>query len=778
LRAPTYHILVAALALLGAAAARAEPPPGFTEAVLEVSVNARGGGHTLVVLRDADGKLYLEAGDFARLNLVTPTQGERDSDGHRYFPLAALPRVALDFDAATQHLDIKAPPEAFQLTRESAPQRVGPRITPSDPGAFLNYQLSDQSIDGQRNAGELLELGLFNRNGVLTASGVARQGSGTDEAIRLDTVFTHDFVSRLETVNVGDTISDPGSWGNAVRFGGLRWATNFGIRPDLLTTPLLTTGGTAVVPSTVDVFVNNQRVSSTSVPPGPFVIDNVPTVSGGGDVSVVVRDALGREQVVTQSFYTGITLLAPGLSQYSVDLGKIRDDYAIYSNHYGALTGDATYRRGITDSLTVEGHAEFLAHDAHAVGVQVASGIDTLGIVTATVAGGGDGNGQGVLTGVGFERREKTVSAVLNFSYATDGFRQVGDETIPGLRFRTKSVAQLGFDVGRAGTLAAAAVLETYRDSPQLETLSLTDSVPIGPRGSLSLTLSRTTSGTTANSAYLTYTIALGGRRAATATAVRGSGVGAPSNELYATYLENPPVGPGAGWRLGGATTGDYDADFKAQFEPADAEVEAARNQGVSGQSLYVRGAATLLDGMLGATRSLTNSFAVVDVGGIADVPVYLDNQLVAHTDSSGHALLPNLRAFEPNRVGVDPVELPLATEIDARMVVLAPGYRTGVVARFPVTRIHGGTFRLVMDDGKPVPAGASVAYGGAEFPVAMDGTTYITTYAQAGGGRAHWDGTACTFTLPAPPADDVLPDLGTIHCAAAAAADDSGRSP
>ncbi len=407
--------------------------------------------------------------------------------------------------------------------------------------------------------------------------------------------------------------------------------------------------------------------------------------------------------------------------------------------------------------------------------MQVASRIDTLGIVTATVAGGGDGNGQGVLTGVGFERREKAVSAVVNVSYATDGFRQVGDETIPGLRFRTKTVGQLGFDVGRAGTLAAAAVLETYRGTPQLATLSLTDSVPIGMQGALSLTLSRTSGTTTANSAYLTYTMALGGRRAATATAVRGSGVGAPANELYATYLENPPVGPGTGWRLGGATTGDYDADLKAQFEPADAEVETARNQGISGTSLYVRGAATLLDGMLGATRSLTNSFAVVDVGGIPDVPVYLDNQLVAHTDSNGHALLPNLRPFEANRVSVDPVELPLATEIDARIVALAPGYRTGVVARFPVSRIHGGTFRLVTDDGKPVPAGASVAYGGAEFPVAMDGTTYITTYAREGEGRAHWDDTACTFVLPAPPADDVLPDLGTIHCAAAG---DAGRAP
>ena len=108
-RAPTYHILVALLLALGAGPARADGPAGLSEAVIEVSVNERSGGAMLVVLKDPEGRLYLEAADYTRLNLVTPTQGGRDADGHHYFPLSALPRVALEFDAASQHLNIKAP---------------------------------------------------------------------------------------------------------------------------------------------------------------------------------------------------------------------------------------------------------------------------------------------------------------------------------------------------------------------------------------------------------------------------------------------------------------------------------------------------------------------------------------------------------------------------------------------------------------------------------------------------------------------------------------------
>lgn len=765
-----YHIL-ALLIGLWSLGARAEDAPGrsstvpFTEVVLEVAVNAREGGEMLVVLRDPAGHFYLEAGDLKRMNLVVPNRDGRDYDGKRYFPLFAGSRLVAEFDAATQHLNIKAPAEAFEMTRLASPLPRAAALTRAEPGAFLNYQLSEQRIAGVNATGAFAELGIFAGPGVLTNSGVTRSSDGTSSTLRLDTSFTHDFAERLETLNVGDSISDPGSWGNAVRFGGVRWARNFAIRPDLLTTPLLTTGGTAVVPSTVDVFVNNQRVSSLNVPPGPFVVDNVPAVSGAGDVRVVVRDALGREQSMTQSFYSGVSLLAPGLSQYSADLGPVRKDYALANFHYGAMFGAGTYRRGLSDSLTVEGHGEFVAGDAHALGINFAKRIDILGILTATLAAGGNADGNGLLAGVGWERRERRWSLVFNTSYATSNYRQVADAVITGFVPRTRTLAQASLDFGPRGSLAVAAAMDGYRGAPTQQTISASYSVRAGEQGAVNLTLSDSLGATPQRSVFLTYTVGLGGRRAFTTSAIGGKGEGAPQNEVFASVLQNPPVGPGYGWRLGGATSGNYDADGRAQFDPLDVEVEAARNQGISGQSLFVSGAATLLQGDLHLTRSVTGSFASVDVGGIAGVPVYLDNQRVTTTDSNGRALLHNLRAYEDNRISVAPEELPMDTEILGKQVVLAPAYRSGVVARFPVTRIHGGTFRLVTATGAPVPTGAEVRFNGGSFPVVFDGVTYVTTLAAAGTGSATWDGGTCSFEVPTPPANVVQPDLGTLAC-------------
>ena len=120
----------------------------------------------------------------------------------------------------------------------------------------------------------------------------------------------------------------------------------------------MTAGGQATLPLTVDVFVNNALVSRQSVPPGPFSITNIPIVSGTGEAQLVVRQLLGREQVITQAFYGAATLLKEGLADYSYELGAQRQDFGQTSNDYAKGLATATYRKGVTDSFTAELHGE------------------------------------------------------------------------------------------------------------------------------------------------------------------------------------------------------------------------------------------------------------------------------------------------------------------------------------------------------------------------------------------------------------------------------------
>ena len=769
-RSPWRFNLVWTLCLLGAAAARADiapaPDDGFRESVMNVTVNSQPDSATLIVLRDASGALWLDAADFPRLRLLAPPGAGILHQGRRYLPLAAVPGVSVALDESAQAISVSAAPAAFAATRVSAAPKVEPSACGASPGAFLNYQLSAQRVAGENLTGAYAEVGAFAARGVLLNSGVVRSLDGQTQAVRLDTSYTMDFPSRIERLTLGDAISDGSTWGSAVRFAGIGWGRNFSLRPDLITAPLLSATGTALVPSTVDVYVNNQKVSSETLPPGPFIIDQLPVVTGAGQVSVVVRDALGREQQVTEPFYSSLQLLAPGLSQYEADLGKVRRDYTTASAHYGEWMGTASYRRGISGALTLEAHGEFLENRAHAAGAAGAVALGHVAVLNFTAAAGGGPGTSGTLYGFGFERQGRRISLAASTSVASDGYRQISSAEVAALQFRRRDLAQVGLNLQRFGSLSAVIVRQQFSILPTDQTESLSYSRSITDRGALNLTATRSRQGNVQGSSlFLGFTFALAERRTAVITANGGSGAGAPDDELYATYIENPPLGPGQGWRLGASSRGNYDGELREQWSVGDLQLLAARNHGVSGQSVFWSGAATWLDGELRAARQVNGSFAVVDVAGIPGVPVYLDHQLVAHTDAQGQALLPELLPYEANRVNIEPEELPLDTSIGARTLTVTPRYRSGVVVKFPVERVHGGTFRLVTPDGSPVPAGATVQFMEQSFPVTYDGVTYVTGFDHGTAGTARWSGGQCSFRLAPPPADDPLPDMGTVTC-------------
>jgi outer membrane usher protein len=330
--------LAVSLALAAATAAAADTAPQpFEPTIVELRLNDQPDGTPLIVRRDADGTLLLKADDLPQLRLKTPSRGLLMVDGERYVRIDAAMGATTVFDAATQSVQVQLPPSAFQATRSSAISPDAPQVTTAGLGGFANYDLFGEQVDDQTSLGAILDLGVFGPRGVVTNSLVGRHDDLRREAVRLDTTWTLDFPERLATLRVGDAISASGAWGRSVRFGGVQFGTNFSTQPTLVTTPLLYAQGEAIVPSTVDVFVNGRQVASQDVPPGPFTIDRLPPITGAGQMQVVVTDALGRQQVIAQPYYTGSTLLRAGLNEYSFEAGAIREDYGLNSSAYGSL---------------------------------------------------------------------------------------------------------------------------------------------------------------------------------------------------------------------------------------------------------------------------------------------------------------------------------------------------------------------------------------------------------------------------------------------------------
>ena len=205
--------------------------------------------------------------------------------------------------------------------------------------------------------------------------------------IRDSTYWTHSDQDTLRTLRVGDTITSSLNGSRSVRVAGIQWGRNFALRPDLVTFPVSSLSASSVVPSSVSLYVNGVQQYSGNVPAGPFVVNQIPGVTGSGQATLVTRDALGRSVSTSVPLYIDTRMLAAGLSSYSIEVGVARRQFSVRSFDYDkrpAVTASGRY--GLDDALTLEGHTEMSA-GVYNVGAGALVRLGQAGVVNGALSG-------------------------------------------------------------------------------------------------------------------------------------------------------------------------------------------------------------------------------------------------------------------------------------------------------------------------------------------------------------------------------------------------------
>jgi outer membrane usher protein len=742
-----------------------------TPAWLDVSINGQQPGIALL-LRDGDGHLWVRREDLALWRLPVPQAAPIVYNGDEYYPLDALPGIKYQIDEAAQSVSIDSPARLFPETVVNDRESLAATPDRSQPGAFFNYDVIAARASGAAAAGSttfngLFELGAFNRWGEMTST--ALRAGQTDDAglIRLDTTFTQDRPEDLASLRIGDSISGVSSWGGAVHFAGVQWSTDFTTQPGFVTTPLAGIRGEAVLPSTLDLYINNALRLQTTIPPGPFVINDLPVNSGVGEARVVVLNMLGQEQTISVPYYVSPSLLRAGLSSFSYEVGAARDNYGLASNDYGRGLAVATDRHGFTDTFTGEIHAEVLA-DQQTAGLGGVWLVNDLGVLNAAVAGSHSDRGDGALMQFGFERQWHVLSVGGSVRYAESTFVEIGmlPTDLPPVRVVQGNVSTA---LPKRGSLSLNYIQEDYRTAAPEHLLSAQASWPVGRRGFLSLSALKPLRGGNGPTFGANFTLTLGSRTSASAGVIRQAG----GNEAQLQVQQNLPAGTGMGYRVSAGTgaTDQLDATWQYQNSAGTYALQTERINGATSTSFEAQGGVALLNDRLYVSRKLDESFAVVQVGDFANVHIYADNQVVAQTDSSGTALVPRIRAYERNPLGIDQADLPLDVDIDTLQKNAIPYRRSGVLVTFDLHRSLGALVSLVEEDGLPIPVGAVAVVGGndTEFPVGTKGETYLTGLSPSSVVHVSWPGKACEAKVVFTPSADPLPKLGPLVCQAVA---------
>lgn len=719
------------------------------------------------MLRARGGALYVSRSDLQSWRLRIPTAASLSHDGEDYLPLAAFTALQYRLDEPSQALIMTASPSAFIPIAIRGTRTVFATPPPSPPGAFLNYELTATRSGGELTESALLEPSVFGRWGSWQSDFLESHANGSARTVRLGTTWTRDQPESATTLRIGDSITGASSlWGGAVRFAGVQWGTDFATQPGLITFPLPTIAGATALPSTINLYVNGALRMSTNVPMGPFQLRDAPAITGDGQLQVVVRDLLGREQVITQSFYASPALLRRGLHDFSYEVGAVRENYGLASDDYGHALVVDTDRVGLSDNLTAEVHGEVL-REQQTLGVGGAWLIPSIGVASAAVAGSHSTQGAGALAVVGFDRTARRFSFGATIQLASKRFTDVGalgDQPTPIRMTRTYANVSLG----RFSSIGVASARQDYGGGRIVSLNSIREDFQLGRLGFLSLSVTRARAATSDTTVELLFTRSLGERTSATLDATSQGG---RAQELI-QIQRNLPAGVGSGYRVSAGMDGSPDGEVEYTWQTATGtyDADALRVVGETQESVSATGGIALMGERLFPTRRIDGSFAVVDVGKEPGVRIYDDNQLVGRTDADGQALVPRLRPYEDNRISIEQADLPLDAEIPTVEKNAVPYFRSGIRVRFPVLHPHGALITVVFEGGRELPPGALVRVMGrdGEFPSALHGEVYVTDLSAPSVLHATWPGGTCEFSVPkdAPmPSNDPLPHLGPYVC-------------
>lgn len=771
------HRLWLGLAVLGpgSGVADALPPPPSESAVvadatlyLDLLVNQVAKAE-LVPVQQRAGRLFLGSDVLRAAGVTLPgdPQGE--------VALEDIAGLHSDYDSQNQRLLLQVPPAWLP------DQRVGDRnLYPASAartsfGALLNY---DAYLNDTDEGGTYLaawnELRLFDDWGTFSTTGQWRQSfNGTQSQtrqgfLRYDTTFRQTDEQRLLTYEVGDLVSGALPWTTSVRMGGLQLSRDFGARPDLVTYPLPAFAGEAAVPTSLDLFINGYKSSSTELQPGPYTLTNVPFINGAGEAVVVTTDALGRQVSTTLPFYVTSSLLAKGLSDYSVAAGSLRRDYAVRDFAYGPGVATASLRHGVSDYFTLETHAE-TAESMQLGGLGGNLRLGTYGVLNAALAQSRFDGDSGQQVALGYQYNSRRIGFNYQRIERHGDYADLSLVDNPFTRLSRRSEqATLSLNLDRYGSLGAGYFDVRAGDGTRTRLLNLSWSKPLWGSSSLYLSANREVGDSQwAVQAQLVIPFDLRGTLAFSAERSKDG-----QDLQRVNYSQAVPVGGGVGYNLGYATGGntqDYrQADLTWRLQSVQLQAGLYGSSGEMTRWADASGSLVLMDAGLFAANRIDDAFVVVSTRGYADVPVRYENQQIGRTDRNGHLLVPYSSGYYRGKYEIDPMELPadvLAPQVEQRVAVRRG---SGYLLEFPLRQVLAASLVLVDGQQQELKLGSRVLHqeSGGEAVVGWDGLVYLENLAAHN--RLHVDkadGGHCQVAFDLPEGQGPIPLIGPLVC-------------
>ncbi|MCX5590292.1 fimbria/pilus outer membrane usher protein [Alcaligenes endophyticus] len=272
--------------------------------------------------------------------------------------LSLIPEANYAFSASTATLTLSVPQAALDATvRGAIPVEMWNQ---GESAFYTSYQLSHfrssmESLGVKRNqhttflgvrGGFNLGAWRFRSNGSLYDAGGQRHWNFNEN------YFERDIPAWRGRIRLGDNTTSSSTFTSS-RIRGVKLESDDSMLATSEQGYAPTIEGFANTSAKVTIYQNSNVIYSTFVAPGPFIINDLYAVPGGGDLEVEIEETGGQVTRYLQPYAVLPAMLREGRWQYSAAFGKYRGNR--YDDAKEPMVGQVNLAHGLPGGVTAYG---------------------------------------------------------------------------------------------------------------------------------------------------------------------------------------------------------------------------------------------------------------------------------------------------------------------------------------------------------------------------------------------------------------------------------------
>lgn len=638
-----------------------------------------------------------------------------------------LPGSHSQFDPGENRLTLQVP--QVYLARQ-ARGYVDPKHWDSGvDAAFVRYnantfaaQANGRSINSHYlgvNSGLNLGEWHWRHNGSFsrTAIGSGYQSSST---------YVQRELSPLRSQLVVGEIFTPGELFDSVRLRGASLFSDDRMLPDSQTGFAPVVRGIAETNARVTVRQRGVLLDEVSVAPGPFVLNDLFPTGYGGDLTVTVTEADGRQREFIVPFAANANLLRAGYSRYALSVGQLDE---IGLRHPPTLM-QATYQHGLSNLLTgYTGAVVGEDYQSQLVGAAFNTPLGALSLdltnSSAKLPGHEAREGRSVQLRYSKNFTDTGTHFALGaYRYSTEGFLSVADAArvrglaIDGLNLDNVSRLRDRMDISLNQSLGNGSVYLTGSSqnywNRKSGNLTFTTGYTSSWKG-LHYTVSaqRTKdllSDRVDKQVELSLSFPLGsGARSPTLTsaAYRGNQSSGERVNLGGSLGERSEFTYGVGGTRTQGSGNATSADMKYQASHGVLSAGYGQSNSHRAASFGMTGGVVVHAGGVTFAPELGDTLGIVQASDAQGARI--NGNHGAQVGGNGYAIVPHLTPYRQNVVELDPKDLSVDVELKTAAQNVAP--RAGSVVKLHFDTVSGQAILItaLREDGGALPFGSDV---------------------------------------------------------------------